>query len=61
MELASRPTRTPSRRSPGFGVEYVVLPAPADATVAAGLDATGGLTQASAEHSTRAWQLRAGN
>ncbi|MDQ4053868.1 MAG: hypothetical protein M3237_14365, partial [Actinomycetota bacterium] len=26
-------------------------------TVAAGLDATGGLSQASAEHGTRAWQV----
>jgi hypothetical protein len=39
-------------------VEYVVLPAPADGTVASALDATAGLTQASAENrSTRAWQV----
>ena len=31
------------------GIEYVVLPAPADGSVAAALDATGGLVQASAE------------
>jgi hypothetical protein len=40
------------------GVEYVVLPAPADGNVASALDATTGLTQASAENrSTRAWQV----
>jgi hypothetical protein len=39
-------------------VEYVVLPAPADGNVASALDATAGLTQASAEdRSTRAWQV----
>ncbi len=42
----------------GDGIEYVVLPTPADGNVAAGLDATGGLDQASAEdRSTRAWQV----
>jgi hypothetical protein len=42
----------------GHGVEYVVLPAPADGNVASALDATAGLTQASAENrSTRAWQV----
>ena len=40
------------------GIEYVVLPAPADGSVAAALDATGGLVQASAEdRATRAWQV----
>ncbi len=40
------------------GIEYVVLPAPADGSVAATLDATGGLAQASAENrATRAWQV----
>ena len=40
------------------GIEYVVLPAPADGQVAAVLDATSGLSQASAEsRSTRAWQV----
>jgi GT2 family glycosyltransferase len=56
-ELASRPSPDAVGTLAGFGVEYVVLPAPADATVAAGLDATGGLTQASAERGTRAWQV----
>lgn len=40
------------------GIEYVVLTAPADGQVAAGLDATAGLDQASAEDpATRAWHL----
>ncbi len=55
--LASRPNPDAVAALAGFGVEYVVLPAPADTTVAAGLDATGGLTQASAERGTRAWQV----
>jgi GT2 family glycosyltransferase len=56
-ELASRPSPDAVSSLADFGVEYVVLPAPADADVAAGLDATGGLTQASAERGTRAWQV----
>ena len=40
------------------GVEYVVLPSPADPDVSAALDATGGLVAASAEdRDTRAWQV----
>ena len=40
------------------GIEYVVLPGPADGQVAAGLDATAGLEQASTEKpETRAWHL----
>jgi hypothetical protein len=40
------------------GIHYIVLPAPADGDVAAGLDATDGLVQASAEsRSTRAWRV----
>ena len=43
---------------PQAGIRYVVLPSPADGDVAAGLDATDGLVQASAEsRSTRAWQV----
>jgi hypothetical protein len=42
----------------GAGIEYVVLPAPADPDVAASLDATSGLEAASAEdRDTRAWQV----
>ena len=40
------------------GISYIVQPAPADGAVAAQLDATGGLVQASAQdRETRAWQL----
>ena len=50
--------RTPSTALASRGIEYVVLPAPADGEVAAALDATAGLEQASAEdRSTRAWQV----
>ena len=55
--LVSRPSPDAVTALAGFGVEYVVLPAPADARVAAGLDATGGMAQASAERGTRAWQV----
>ena len=55
--LASRPSPEAVGDLAGFGVEYVVLPGPADPSVAAGLDATGGLTQASAERGTRAWEV----
>lgn len=42
------------------GIQYVLLPAPADGRVASVLDATGGLLQASAENrATRAWQVAA--
>ena len=40
------------------GIEYVVLPAPADGDVASVIDSTDGLSQASAENrSTRAWEV----
>jgi hypothetical protein len=40
------------------GIEYVVMPAPADGDVASVVDATDGLSQASAEdRSTRAWEV----
>jgi hypothetical protein len=56
--LVSRPTPQIVDRLADRGIEYVVLPAPADGNVAAALDATGGLIQASAEdRSTRAWQV----
>jgi hypothetical protein len=42
----------------GAGIHYIVLPEPADGDVAAGLDATDGLVQASAEsRATRAWRV----
>ncbi|MGZ4464631.1 MAG: glycosyltransferase family 2 protein [Nocardioides sp.] len=57
-ELASRPTPQVVDRLAERGIEYVVLPAPADGDVAAALDATSGLVQASAEdRSTRAWHV----
>ncbi|WP_344145693.1 glycosyltransferase [Nocardioides koreensis] len=56
--LASRPTPQVVDALADAGIEYVVLPAPADGDVASALDATGGLVQASAENrSTRAWQV----
>jgi hypothetical protein len=57
-ELVSAPTGALVDSLAGAGIEYVVLPAPADGTIAAGLDATAGLDQASAEdRSTRAWRV----
>jgi GT2 family glycosyltransferase len=56
--LVSRPTPDAVDSLAARGIEYVVLPAPADGEVAAALDATGGLVPASAEdRSTRAWQV----
>jgi GT2 family glycosyltransferase len=56
--LAARPTPDAVAELASRGIEYVVLPAPADGEVAAALDATAGLEQASAEdRSTRAWQV----
>lgn len=58
--LVSRPSAETVDRLGEAGVEYVVLPAPADPEVAAALDATGGLEAASAEdRDTRAWQVTA--
>lgn len=57
-ELVSNPTPELTQRIPGRGIDYVVMPAPADGQVAATLDAATGLTQASsADRSTRAWQF----
>lgn len=56
--LVSRPTPEVIDRLGESGVEYVVLPSPADGDVAAVLDAAAGLVQASAaDRSTRAWQV----
>jgi hypothetical protein len=56
--LASHPTPSVVDELAHDGIEYVVLPAPADGDVASALDATGGLVQASAENrATRAWQV----
>ncbi|GAA1131852.1 glycosyltransferase family 2 protein [Nocardioides aquiterrae] len=57
-ELVSRPTPAVVDDLGGNGIEYVVLPSPADGDVAATLDAAAGLVQASAaDRSTRAWQV----
>ncbi len=57
-QLVSRPTPQVVDALGRSGVEYVVLPAPADGDVAAVLDAAAGLVQASAaDRSTRAWQV----
>ena len=56
--LVSRPGPATVAALGEAGLEYVVMPAPADGRIASGLDATGGLLQASAEdRSTRAWQV----
>lgn len=56
--LVSRPTGAEVASLAAHGIEYVVLPAPADPDIAGVLDATGGLVQASAENrATRAWQV----
>ncbi len=44
----------------GYGILYIVQAAPADGAVAASLDATSGLDQASSERGTRAWQVTPG-
>lgn len=57
-DLVSRPTGAEVGALADHGIEYVVLPAPADPAVAGSLDATTGLVQASAEdRATRAWQV----
>jgi hypothetical protein len=56
--LVSRPTPQVVDRLAANGIEYVVLPTPADGDVAAVLDAATGLEQASAEdRTTRAWHV----
>ena len=56
--LVSRPTPGVVSDLAKAGIRYVVLPSPADGDVAAGLDATDGLVQASAEsRTTRAWSV----
>ena len=56
--LVAGPDREAVLELAADGIEYVVLPSPADGNVAAVLDSTAGLTQASAEdRETRAWQV----
>jgi hypothetical protein len=57
--LVSRPTIAAATELGDAGIEYVVLTAPADGQVAATLDASTGLSQASAQdRSTRAWLVQ---
>jgi GT2 family glycosyltransferase len=56
--LVSRPTPTVVDDLAKAGVRYLVLPAPYDGSVAAGLDATDGLGQAGTEsQATRTWRI----
>ncbi|WP_170219285.1 glycosyltransferase [Nocardioides litoris] len=54
-ELVSRPTPETVDRLADLGVEFVLLPRPADGAVAASLDAASGLAQASSPPGSRAW------
>jgi GT2 family glycosyltransferase len=57
-ELVSASSQDAVAAMTAEGIEYVVLPAPADGQVAATLDAAAGVTQASADNpGTRAWKL----
>ncbi|WP_181410788.1 glycosyltransferase [Nocardioides humi] len=55
--LVTSPDPDAVTRLSGLGIRYVVQAAPADGAIAASLDATSGLVQASSERGTRAWQL----
>lgn len=55
--LVSRPTPELVDRLGDLGVEFVLLLAPADSTVAAALDAATGLVQSSSGEGSRAWQV----
>ncbi|WP_137294903.1 glycosyltransferase family 2 protein [Nocardioides dongxiaopingii] len=56
-DFLSRPTGDVVDRLGGLGIEYVLLTAPVDGTVAAALDATSGLVQAGSDAGTRAWEV----
>jgi len=56
--LVSRPTPQVVDDLAAAGIRYLVLPAPYDGSVAAGLDATDGLGQAGTEsQATRTWRI----
>jgi GT2 family glycosyltransferase len=55
--LLARPTPAVVQDAADLGLEWILLTEPADGTVAASLDATVGLVQASTEPGTRAWQV----
>ena len=57
-KLASAPDEDVITAVAKQGIAYIVMPGPADHAVAEGIDASGGVTQAStADNDTRAWQL----
>ncbi|GAA5151846.1 hypothetical protein GCM10023340_31170 [Nocardioides marinquilinus] len=56
-DLAARPTRDLVDRLGEDGVQWLLLPAPADGEVAARLDATSGLTQSGSDPGSRAWEV----
>ena len=53
----SRPGSAEVDALAGLGIEWVIQPNPADGSVAAALDATSGLNQASTDPGSRAWQV----
>lgn len=55
--LLARPTGAVIQDVADLGLEWILMPAPADGTVAASLDATTGLIQASTDPGTRAWRV----
>lgn len=55
--LVTSPDPDAVARLADLGILYIVQAAPADGSVAASLDATTGLVQASSERGTRAWQV----
>jgi GT2 family glycosyltransferase len=58
QQFASRPTQQVVERLAAAGIRYVVLPPRVDGTVAAAIDRSGAVSQASAANrATRAWQL----
>ncbi len=55
--LLARPTGSVVQDLGGLGLEWILMPEPADGAVAASLDATTGLIQASTDPGTRAWRV----
>ena len=55
--VLARPTSVAVSDLGDLGLEWILMPAPADAGVAASLDATTGLVQASTDPGTRAWRV----
>ena len=55
--VLARPTSTAVSALGDLGLEWILITAPADGSVAASLDATTGLVQASTDPGTRAWRV----